>query len=364
MLRSLKSKVNKWIVYSLSPYLWPAISSVLYFFSKRKEFIPPGTEGLGSAVILVHNLNEGERVGDWGIDLTDAVENWLSQSLGFENTIVVDSLKKAPQFDSHTVLVVSFDWLFSGRRWRGFFKEIRELALEARVRKLPVWVMLADVYDQGSIIPASILVSLCGGAIILQPNTAAEAELFGIIFPSGPHIWTMPPKNLKQFESKTAWIERERIVLLPSGGEVRRSVFMDKVASRMSALGWRIQSTNKTFTWSQYVHVVKHSKILITTCWLQEQFLVGSKKTRRRMPVNTVTHRVWEGFAAGCAVITNSNAVLDELGFIAGVHYVELWTNNELGGDFLLPTDFELEKIAIAGQKHITILVSRVRRND
>ena len=358
MFRSFLSVINRKIVYSISPYLWPAISSLLLFLSKKRSFVPPGTEGVDSAIILVHNLQKGQRVGDSGLDFTDAVENWLTQSLGFEKTLVVDSLEKAPNLDSRTILVISYDWLFSGRRWRGLFQEIRQLAREARERNLPVWVMLADVYDQGSIIPASILVSLCGGAIILQPNTAAEGERFGLVFPSGPHIWTMPPKNLKQFESETPWIERERVILLPSGGEIRRSVFMDKVASRMSSLGWKIESTNKTFAWNQYVNVVKNSKILVTTCWLQEQFLVGSKKTRNRMSVNTVTHRVWEGFAAACAVVTNSNAVLDELGFIAGVHYVELWTDHELSGDFLLPADFELEKIAHAGHKHFTILVS------
>ena len=345
-------------MYSISPYLWPAISSLLLFLSKKRSFVPPGTEGVDSAIILVHNLQKGQRVGDSGLDFTDAVENWLTQSLGFEKILVVDSLEKAPNLDSRTILVISYDWLFSGRRWRGLFQEIRQLAREARERNLPVWVMLADVYDQGSIIPSSILVSLCGGAIILQPNTAAEARKFGLVFPSGPHIWTMPLKNLKQFKSKTAWADREKIVLLPSGGEVRRIVLMEGVAKRFSKLGWKIQSTNKTFAWDEYVNVVKNTKILVTACWLQEQFIVGSRKTKKRMSSNTVTHRVWEGFAAGCTVVTNSNAVFDELGFISGVHYVELWSEAELNGDFPLPIDCDLEKIASAGHELFTILAS------
>ena len=76
------------------------------------------------------------------------------------------------------------------------------------------------------------------------------------------------------------------------------------------------------------------------------------------MSSNTVTHRVWEGFAAGCTVVTNSNAVFDELGFISGVHYVELWSEAELNGDFPLPIDCDLEKIASAGHELFTILAS------
>ena len=354
----LISRLNKRFIYNYTPYLWPFISFLLNTISKRNTFLPPGSKNIDSAIILVHNLNVGDRLGDaWGLDLTDAVENWLVQTLDFRETIIVDSLDEISQDNPRTVLIVSYDWLFSGRRWKSFFKEIRQLAHDARKRKLQVWVMLADVYDQGSIIPASLLLSLCGGAMILQPNTVTEAARFGLVFPSGPHIWTMPPKNLKQFESQVAWVEREKVVLLPSGGEERRRVFMEKVADQMVSSGWEVQSTNKTFAWNEYVGVVKNCRILVTTCWLQQQFLVGSKKTRRRMPTSTVTHRVWEGFAAGCTVVTNSNAVLNELGFIAGVHYIELWNDETLDGSFHLQADFELEKIAAAGHLHFTKLV-------
>jgi hypothetical protein len=357
-LRILSSKLNHKIIYSFSPYFWPIISFVLRILSRKRKFLSPDSGVFDSSIILIGDRDPGQRYNAGrGIDLNDALENWLRESIGLSRNTVATSINGVSLGKSRTVLVVTHDWLWSGNTWRTFFKEIRHLAREARKRDLPVWVMIGDVYDQEFTIPAAILVALCGGSTILQSNTAEEGKRFGLIFPSGPHIWTMPRKNLEQFESNIAWSDRENKVLIARSGEARRISFMKIIEEQLLKSGWQVQGSAGKSSWNGYVNLVKSSQVIITTCWLQQYYIVGSKRTRAKIASNTVTHRVWEGFAAGACVVTNSNAVFDSLGFVAGTHYVELWHEDEPIENIILPPESELMKIAEAGHALFSKLV-------
>lgn len=358
-IRGKISKVNYWVIVTLTPFLWPAVSKALGLLSRSSVFTPPGVVKITNALILVSDLESSKRIQVKGIDLTDAVENWLSQSLHIKSTKIVTSLEQIPKLTDETILVVTYDWLSSGNRWRKLFKEIRYIADQARRLNLRTWIMVGDSFDQEYIIPGALLVALTGGSTILQSNTKLEGDAFGLIFSSGPHLWTMPKKNLEVFSSSIPWMQREKSVLVASSGEVRRRVFSKIIATQLSQQNWKIQSTNHQLAWEEYVELSKSSQISITTCWLQQQYIAGSRKTKAKIARTTVTHRVWEGFAAGCVVVTNSNSVFDAFGFVAGIHFIELWSEFELFENIQLPNEIELEKIAAAGHD----LFSRIVRS-
>jgi hypothetical protein len=357
IFRSKISHINYWFVVSVTPYFWPQISLVLKLISHFSGFKPPGTTKIRHAMLLVSNLEPSKRIQVKGIDLTFATENWLKQSLRLDSIKVVDTLDRLDLELEDTVLVVSYDWLTSSNLWRGGFREIRLLASQARRLKLPTWIMFGDTFDPEYLIPSTMLVALTGGATILQSNTKSEGDDFGLVFSSGPHIWTMPRSNLEAFSSQIPWRKRENIVLLATSGEVRRKLFSEVIKSQLTEQKWKVQGTNHQLSWDEYVDLTKKSQISVTTCWLQQQYIVGSKRLKARIAKTTVTHRVWEGFAAGCVVVTNSNSVFDLLGFEAGVHFIELWTDEDLAEEINLPDEITLEKISTAGHELFSKIV-------
>jgi len=291
------------------------------------------------------------------LDLNDAVEGWLQETIGLSTNKRATSLGELSNGNSHTVVVVTHDWLWGGKTWKSFFKSIRSLAREAQKKDMPVWVMIGDVYDHEFVIPAALLVALCGGATILLPNTVEEGKLFGLIFPSGPHIWIMPPRILKRFEESIVWTDREKRILVAQSGESRRVDFMKVIGNQLSRNGWLVQGTEGTDSYDSYIKIMKNSQVVVTTCWVQQYYILGSKRTRARISPNTLTGRALEGFAAGATVVTNSNAVFDSLGFMPGEHFVELWDENESENRINLPTEAELEQIARAGHELLLKLI-------
>ena len=65
--------------------------------------------------------------------------------------------------------------------------------------------------------------------------------------------------------------------------------------------------------------------------------------------------RIFEGFCAGCLVITNTSPTLTKLGFKPNVHYVDcdLWERE----GFVIPDDKSLNRIAEQGRKLFFSLV-------
>ena len=346
-LRMLRVWIQRKVMASFFNAIWPFMSWLSKTIARSRKFVPPGSSQFDSSILLVGNLVPGQRRNIPGIDLTDSIESWLVESMKIKKCVLVDSLDQVITEDSQRVLVVSYDWLISGNRSKHFFKEVRHLAIKARELELVIWVAPTDPFAVWEIIPATILVAMCGGAMILQSNTASEGKVFGLVFPSGPHIWTLPPSKSKQFHSDILWRSRDRKVLLAVSSDPRRKSLMNAIALVLSKSGWNINFSKLNLSWADYTELVKSSQIVITTCWMYQVHLRGLRKTR--VPKTTLTHRVLEGFAAGSLVITNSNSALDSLGFKAGVHFVELWTDIELKEGIQLPDDVDLERIASAG---------------
>jgi len=359
VIKLIYSVLRRKLKRNIFAYLWPMISFYLRHLSDSKARITPIDYEPHQVFILVGTLDANSSKVVHGIDLTFSLEKWVEANLGSSEVELLTSLESLSPNNSKRVVVVSYDWLITVNLWKGFFSEIRRMAFQARRLGVPIWVVLPDAFDLNFVIPASILVANCGGSTILQTNTAAEGEEFGLVFPSGPHIWTLPPPVLTSFGSEILWENREPNILLAVSSDPRRKALMEVIAKSLSGSQWIMNYSNLDLSWSEYVNLVKSCRIVMTTCWMYEIHIVGSRTTKRRIPSTAVTHRVWEGFASGCTVFTNSNKVFESLGFKPGVHYVEIWDEHAHVENIELLSEDDLKKIAKAGHDLLSQIVNK-----
>ena len=346
----LKHYIYRIIFYKFMPYVWTNCRVILKFISKFSTPYSPDFKVPNNFILLVGGeKNKGTR-NLIGPNLTDGVVDWVNRKFHPANLTIVDSLSKVEVVVPETVLVITYDWLISGPLNSGFKIEIFKIAFSARARNIKIWVMLSDAFDQRHLIPASLLVAMCGGATIVATNTVEEAEKFGLIFPSGPHVWVYSDANVLEFKNGIPFQQRPRLVVLAGSGEIRRLNLMILYANFLDSSGWKFVSTTQSLPWSEYMSVIKNSQITVTTCWLQQAHITGSTNNRNRLPKSTITGRVWEGFASGSVVVTNSNSVFDALGFVPGKHYLELKELPSEIHEVFLHTSKELETIAKLGQ--------------
>jgi len=275
-----------------------------------------------------------------------------------ESTLKIDYVEFSSDLNAieSDVLIITGDWLKSKNAHLKFFIPIFRAARKIKKCNVPVWFMQGDVYRLETIIPASILVANCGGAIVLQHATKSEASKFGIPFPFGPHIWTLNPGNQKMFRSHINWRNREQIIIMAASGDNRRQELHNKFANQLESSGWKVLATNHQYTWEEYKLINKKSKINVNTSLLQEVVVERLRFLKNRASKYTVTHRVFEGFCSGSLVVTNSNPILLELGFHVNEHYLDL--DQLILNGFQFPSDKILEKVALAGGSRFQDLMS------
>ena len=347
-------RVPKRIRFIALPYLWPAIARALQIISHSSRMVNPESHEFEEAVFLrSENLNQKMI----GLDLTSAARSWVEQDL---NLRILSEIKTSgdlkPQF-RNKILIIDFDWIFTIHEKPFMFFKIFKLGIKVRRLGMPVWIFLGDTFAVRYLPATCFLVAFCGGSIILQPNTPPEAEVFGIIFPSGPFLWTMSKRNIESFSSGIEIMDRPKVILLARTGELRRINFMNKLEYRLREIGWDISSSDGKLTWEQYANQSKNVKAIATTNWMHKIHIRGTKKTREKISKTTTTHRVWEGFASGSMVMAQRTEVLDYFGFLPGTHYFELWPEEELNEEISFLSDEEINSIAVAGQKLFLALV-------
>ena len=277
-----------------------------------------------TAYLFVSDTNERKRKEVPGIDMTKSLGRWLEEVKRIQNVSLVSDVKKINTDNKTSVAVFSYDWISKEGIWKIFCYEIWRTGFHLRSKKIPAWVFVADVFAQEHAFPISLLVALSGGAIIVQPNTSEEAELFGLVHPVGPIIWTITPSILHQYSSDTTWANRGKVALIANSGETRRFNAMLSLRNKLEIEGFGIQTSNHQLDWLGYLNVLGKVQVVATTNWVQAEHKIGPKKLKRRISEFNVTHRVWDGFAAGSVVITNNCLTLQALGILPGVHFIEL----------------------------------------
>ena len=357
--RKLKvGKVLAKIRFLVLPYLWPFISKIYQFISTRNKYVDPSSSNFNS-VILLKSKNRHETL--IGPDFTAGAIDWITNTLEMKISAEVFSSSDINPSFKNKILVIDFAWLYSEHMRPFLTFRIISLAYKAKKYGLPIWIFLPDTFSVRFLITTSFLVAFCGGASIVQSNTMEEASTFGIIFPSGPHFWTISKKSSQIFASDVNFENRSKIALLAGSGENRRIILMKALSNELIKTGWDVQFSELDKTWADYTLQVRSAQLNVTTCWMQTVHQRGSKKSKLKIAPTILTHRVVEGFAAGSVVITNRSSVLDFFGFIPGTHYLELWEKDEIASGIELPRNEQLALIASNGNK---LFIELLQKNN
>ena len=348
IFRKIHWEYSHLIINKILPTIWPSLSKQLRYISKSKSLIIPSGSRFKSANVLVGRSRDEVR----GLDLTNATIQWARYNLEIADVSVSRELLKQKK----DVVIVTHDWLKFKAGHHKLFLNIFLMSIRIRIRKQPVWILLGDAFNLQWTIAASILVSMCGGAIILQSNTSKEALDFGLVFPVGPVLWTLNSYNFRQFYSKVDWFKRTRVAVFSKSGDGIRADIYNNYGKFLSEQEYKVEATEHQLSWSDYQELIKSSRLIINTSLLQDSVKNRNKKISHMLPNFVLTHRIWEGFCSGCVVITNKNSILDSLGFRPKYHYVDL--DEMLGSNFKLPSDDELHKISSAGGKLFMSLIA------
>jgi len=336
------------------PTTWIFFERYFKYLSKHREFIPPKKNLFDSATILVDYIVQNKTLQHSLLPLK-SVKSWAESGLNIKNVYISTNPR---EIDSEIVIITG-DWCKQTKPHLKFFIPAFRLAREIHKQNKPIWFMAGDTYNLHLIIAASILVSKCGGSIILQQNTREEALKFGIPFPSGPHIWLFNPDNLYLFISETPWISRPNQILFAVSGDDQRQMLYEKSRQKLVNLGWNVVPGNHQYDWPSYRELNKQTRINVILSLRQSAIEKRLRFLRQRASQYTVSSRVFEGFCAGSLVVTNTNPILEKLGFEPNLHYLD--ANLFFEDDFEMPSDESLQHIAQAGSNFFIDLVkSRV----
>jgi len=336
------------IIKKILPTLWPNLSKLLIYISKRKSLVIPSGSRFKSANVLVGKKRYDAR----GPDLVNATIQWAKYNLEIDDVCVSHKILKQKK----DIVIVTHDWLKFKSGHHKLFLNIIFTSIRLRIRNQPVWILIPDAFNLQWTIAASILVSMCGGAIILQSNTSKEALNFGLVFPVGPVLWTLNSYNYNDFYTKVDWLKRERVAIFAKSGDGIRVDIYNNYSKFLVEQEYLVKYTEHQLSWVAYQELVKNSRITITTSSLQNVVKKINRKISGMLPNFVATHRIWEGFCSGCVVITNKNSILDSLGFKPKQHYIDL--DEMLDCNFKLPSDRELYQISSAGNKLFMSLIA------
>ena len=343
----MKKVINKYeylIISTILPLVWPVVAKYCKIISRDKKFISPKQYYFSSAKIYVGSTPPVIPVKHAIIPL-QAAKSWAENTLKIPDVEVIFDLK-----DIHTdVVIIGGEWFKSTKPHYKFFIPAFKLASKLYKQKLPVWFLLMDTYRLETLIAASILVAKCGGAIVLQQNTKEEATKFGITFPSGPHIWLLNLGNVSLFQSNTNWKNRKKTIVFGVSGDEKREILFKKFQNSSNLRDWEVTPTNHQLNFDSYRELTKQARISVITN--KRSFATDKRiKFLRKYASNYVVgSRIFEGFCAGCLVITNTCPTLTKLGFKPNIHYLDfdLWERE----NFVIPNDETLDKIADQGRK-------------
>lgn len=332
------------------PIAWVMLEKYFYRMSIKNEFLPPLKDQISSATIYIHDPKFKLPAQHSLLPLKSA-KSWARSTLKIKN---VNTSSNLSRLDTDVVIITG-DWVKSSKPHLKFFFPAFKLARVIKKHRIPVWFLVGDTYNLHLTIAASIVVSRCGGAVVLQQNTREEALAFGIPFPSGPHLWLLNPANIFLFQSEIKWENRKAIVLFAATGDDKRRNYLEQTKEYLNSLGWEVVPGNQQFDWTSYREINQNTKINICLSLRQSAVDKRLRFLRKRASEFTVSSRVFEGFCSGSLVITNTNPVLLELGFKAGIHYLDIALLQN--PNFLLPTNKILGKIANAGNELFTYLI-------
>jgi hypothetical protein len=332
------------------PRIWSLLRPLLSVMAKKSVAVyPENGGGAEYHITLLEPKSNKLRIQNF----SDGLKDWVDLKVKPQSLTTIKSLKEIPRSGKPQILIISYEWMRGGFYNSGFSLRVFKLAYIAKKHGHKIWIMMCDSFDQRFVIPASFLVAYCGGSTVMMQNTKTEAEAFGLIHPSDPHLWVYSISTIGAFGGANPFLERKKIAVIALSGEARRIVMMKDIEKNLRSQGWLVEGTDQTLGWNKYVDLIRSSQITVTTCWLHQVHINGSKKNIDRLPETSLTGRVLEGFASGSVVFTTPSSVLDFLGFKHGIHYVLIPKSFEENfQEFPMPNLNALSRIGSAGRDH------------
>lgn len=334
----------------LFPLVWPGIAVTLGAVASFSREVTPATCNPGGAVLLCGS-DDGFATGRVaGQDLTRLTSLWLEETLGFQKVQSLTPLEYWQSTSSPDITVVSYDWLVQNIETP--VKSAFRLAKHLRKVGSPAFVILPDGFWLRLTAFGSLIVALSGGSQIVLQDAVSSHKKFGTVRPTGPHFWTWPRSHVNAWHSNKPWGEREQLALVPSrGGGTYRHEVTPRIVAKLQGAGYETVSTGKGLDWDSYIDLNKRSRIVVTTCQLQSEYLIGPRSYRAKLPTHLITGRVWEAFASGNLLVTDISDELAALGFAAGEHYWPLPNGGPAEWDsWRLPAEFSADEIAANGR--------------
>ena len=344
----------------LSFRLWPVMSGSLRAIAKTSKLQSPKNFSPTNCIMLVRDGAAADHYGGMGANQTKNFERWMTEVVGVKTLIYLDSLDQYEFTESKTVVIANYDWVINvvHNPLTGGLRKLSRVVAAARKSGTPIWCPLIDIFGIRYSFYTSIMAALSGGSNVLVQNTVAQAEKYGLVNPSGPHFWKLPPSTFDSWNQNSAWQTRERKILVPKSGDERRPDYYRAGLGRFSAADYKVVMSDHSLNWEGYMQLVKSCRVATTTCWLQPFYLQGPQRYRKLLADGHITDRVWEAFAAGVTLVTSPVHALQELGFLPGLHYVAAPERQESWEGWALPSDSNLAQIASRGHQRMYDLLS------
>lgn len=340
---------HKWLIYRL----WVPVSSLLSGltnYTRRRYY---GQE-IRTAYLITGAFPEPTVRGP---DLTDGASKWLRENLGIPEVIELKSIHEMDRYSTsmeNSLVVMTYDALvpFCRQKLRKQFAD----SLRLRQLGVQVWPLLPDIYWLRLTFAASVLVSFTGGIAPMIVNSTSEARRFGIPNPSGPHFWTIP--DIEQIiGNPIPWKSRECAAIGSKSGDSRRKEILEPLIPGLETAGYRwLWSDSETLEYLDYISLLKFCKIAFVPTFLPKIYFLGPHNYQQKISATMITGRVWETFVAGSALVTEFNKNLEDLGFHADSHYIDLTRFTESSRENT-PSDKELEEIANRGRARALTLL-------
>ena len=285
-------------------------------------------------------------------NVNDFIIDWLQEVLpGNSVTVVfeIDEIEDLKPDPRRSVIVPTYQWLLPFSL-QPLHRQLRQ-ALRIKRTGLPVWGMLVDLFVPHHALATSILVALTGGAHPMTCNSVQSANRYGIPNPVEYFFWSRPELSEK-FKTVPRWKDRELAVLASMSGEPKRREVLEPLIPKVEASGYTFVSSHPSNrTYEGYLTLLAGSRVMLAPTFLHQHLRRGPARYQKRLSPSIITGRVWETFASGCALLTTYNQDLQDLGFKAGTHYlqlpIEVWEIEQ----WSWPDDLLLESVAHAGRE-------------
>lgn len=264
------------------------------------------------------------------------------------------------RFDESSVFVTYLQATTYDFKWFIYFAKILKLAFKIRMKGMPVLVIMGDCFYPDAASLCQVLTSLTGGCVLVGPNTPKELMKYGYSNVIWPFMFLeIIHKIFAAKSSQTPFIDRQDICLIaggPSAAKTRQQLMSD-LSRSLTKNSLKVVESDGSLKMDNYIESMGNAKFYATTNLVQEIFFIGPKFYQKKICRTTLTGRTYNAFAAGMVLITNECDSLKEMGFIKGVHYLDL--EQILSTDqFILPSEELLSKIADNGRANLLKVIN------